>query len=359
MSGKSYSCDSCGRQYKNSKSLRTHRYSYHRSQIDTRNKDKVHSSPNDSVSLNYDYGYDYATKNKLPAAKEFTTDDPGYDYLQDKVTDIAIDSVLMKSDLNILKSTVDELDRLVRNMSEEMKSNDSVSKCNKTHFVRYEDSILPSNELRVLKLRVESNKNDIRDIQDTMDNTVDKNIGQDIDVDLNELAAEDLIDSMIEIRNSFVENDIDEVTADISKFRNVLKLILKTVNLSKLNEEEIQLLNEISNASKLTAKSMIHEHFSHLVNMFDRIKTDLDELFEPSDGESNDSEEQEIESENDEQESDIDGNNSMTDQSESETASDKEEIQYSSDSNISEIDQSESESTLDNHSISQSEDQSD
>ena len=357
MSSKSYSCDSCGRQYKNSKSLRTHRYSYHRSQKDSRNKDKVHSSPNDSVSLDYEYASDYATKNKLPAAKEFTTDDPGCDYLQDKVTDIAIDSVLMKSDLNILKSTVDELDRLVRNMREEMKSNDSVS--NKTHFVRYEDSILPSNELRVLKLRVESNKNDIRDIQDTMDNTVDKNIGQDIDVDLNELAAEDLIDSMIEIRNSFVENDIGEVTADIPKLRNVLKLILKTVNLSKLNEEEIQLLNEISNASKLTAKSMIHEHFSHLVNMFDRIKTDLDELFEPSDDESDDSEEQEIESENDEQESDIDGNNSMTDQSESETTSDKEEIQYSSDSNISEIDQSESESTLDNHSISQSEDQSD
>jgi len=309
------------------------------------------------VSLDYEYASDYATKNKLPAAKEFTTDDPGYDYLQDKVTDIAIDSVLMKSDLNILKSTVDELDRLVRNMREEMKSNDSVS--NKTHFVRYEDSILPSNELRVLKLRVESNKNDIRDIQDTMDNTVDKNIGQDIDVDLNELAAEDLIDSMIEIRNSFVENDIGEVTTDIPKLRNVLKLILKTVNLSKLNEEEIQLLNEISNASKLTAKSMIHEHFSHLVNMFDRIKTDLDELFEPSDDESDDSEEQEIESENDEQESDIDGNNTMTDQSESETTSDKEEIQYSSDSNISEIDQSESESTLDNHSISQSEDQSD
>ena len=357
MCSKSYSCDSCGRQYKNSKSLRTHRYSYHRSQIDSRNKDKAHSSPNDSVSLDYDYGSDYATKNKLPAAKEFTTDDPGYDYLQDKVTDIAIDSVLMKSDLSILKSTVEELDRLVRNMTEEMKWNDSVT--NKSHFVRYEDSILPSNEFRVLKLRVESNKNDIRDIQDTMDNTVDKNIGQDIDVDLNELAAEDLIDSMIEIRNSFVENDIGEVTADIPKLRNVLKLILKTVNLSKLNEEEIQLLNEISNASKLTAKSMIHEHFSHLVNMFDRIKTDLDELFEPSDNESDDSEEQEIESENDEQESDIDGNNSMTDQSESETTSDKEEIQYSSDSNISEIDQSESESTLDNHSISQSEDQSD
>ena len=167
------------------------------------------------------------------------------------------------------------------------------------------------------------------------------------------------IKKKIEIRNSFVENDIGEVTADIPKLRNVLKLILKTVNLSKLNEEEIQLLNEISNASKLTAKSMIHEHFSHLVNMFDRIKTDLDELFEPSDNESDDSEEQEIESENDEQESDIDGNNSMTDQSESETTSDKEEIQYSSDSNISEIDQSESEITLDNHSISQSEDQSD
>ena len=358
MSSKSYSCDSCGRQYKNSKSLRTHRYSYHRSQKDSRNKDKVHSSPNDSVSLDYEYNAsDYATKNKLPAAKEFTTDDPGCDYLQDKVTDIVIDSVLMKSDLNILKSTVDELDRLVRNIREEMKSNDSVS--NKTHFVGYEDNILTSNELRVLKLRVESNKNDIRNIQDTMDNTVDKNIGQDIDVDLNELAAEDLIDSMIEIRNSFVENDIGEVTADIPKLRNVLKLILKTVNLSKLNEEEIQLLNEISNASKLTAKSMIHEHFSHLVNMFDRIKTDLDELFEPSDNESDDSEEQEIESEHDEQESDIDGNNSMTDQSESETTSDKEEIQYSSDSNISEIDQSESEITLDNHSISQSEDQSD
>ena len=242
-------------------------------------------------------------------------------------------------------------------MTEEMKCNDSVT--NKSHFVRYEDSILPSNELRVLKLRVESNKNDIRDIQDTMDNTVDKNIGQDIDVDLNELAAEDLIDSMIEIRNSFVENDIGEVTADIPELRNVLKLILKTVNLSKLNEEEIQLLNEISNASKLTAKSMIHEHFSHLVNMFDRIKTDLDELFEPSDDGSNNSEEQEIKSENDEQKSDIDGNNSMADQSESVTTSDKEEIQYSLDSNISEIDQSESENTPDNHSISQSEDQSD
>ena len=88
---------------------------------------------------------------------------------------------------------------------------------------------------------------------------------------------------------------------------------------------------------------------------------DLDELFEPSDDGSNNSEEQEIKSENDEQKSDndIDGNNSMADQSESETTSDKEEIQYSLDSNISEIDQSESESTLDNHSISQSEDQSD
>ena len=63
MCSKSYSCDSCGRQYKNSKSLRTHRYSYHRSQIDSRNKDRAHSSPNDSVSLDYDYGSDYATKN--------------------------------------------------------------------------------------------------------------------------------------------------------------------------------------------------------------------------------------------------------------------------------------------------------
>ena len=290
-------------------------------------------------------------------SKKITTDDPGYDYLQDKVTNITVDAVIMKSDLNILKSTVDELDRLVRNMSEEMKSNDSVT--NEAHFVRYEDSILPSNELRVLKLRVESNENDIRDIQDTMDNTVDQNVGQEIDVDLNELAAEDLIDGMIEIRNSFVENDIGGVTADIPKLRNVLKLILKTVDLSKLSEEEIQLLNEISNASKLTAKAMIHENFSHLVNMFDRIKTDLDELFEPSDDRSNDSGKQEINSENEEEKSDIDGNNSMTDQSESETASDKEEEQYSSDSNISEIDQSESESTLDNNPISQSEDQSD
>ena len=52
---------------------------------------------------------------------------------------------------------------------------------------------------------------------------------------------------MIEIRNYFVGNDIGEVTADIPKLRNFLKLILTTEDLSKLSEEEIKLLNDISN----------------------------------------------------------------------------------------------------------------
>ena len=286
--------------------LRTHKYSYH-SQKGPNQQEKLYSSPINSL----DNKYEYKTPVRVQSPTESSTHDYGYDDLQDKVLDMEIEAIQMKADQDILQSSVDELEKLVRSIKAEMSQ-----KANDLHYSPKDSRISSSQEFNELRSLVESNRNDITNLKDRMDYAAEQSdtLTEGKDEDDKELAAKDLLDDMSDTMSSFAHHKFEAVTDDIPKLRNVFKFILQTIDHGRLSEEQIELLNEISNASKSTARALVHRNFSHLANIFNQKKSDFEELIEPVDGDENsDFESQEVESNNEEGESVSEGDSEYHD----------------------------------------------
>ena len=274
MGNRQHSCDICGRQYKNLKSLRTHKYSYH-SQRNSKRQEEPHFE-----SMNSEYDYEKMKKFQHPT--EFQdAEDSASDHLQDKFIDMEIDAVQMRVDLDMLQSSVDELEKLVWSMKTEI-----AQKENGVPYTPKNLCTTSSQEFSELRSLVESNRDDVRELEDRIDHAIDrtdeKDVTSETDEDDHELEARDLLDDMTEIMGFFSGKEVNKIVNDIPKLRSVIKLILKTIETDKLSEEEIKLLVQISTASKSAAKALVHDNFNHLVRMFQELEADVEKLFEPA-----------------------------------------------------------------------------
>ena len=94
MSDKVYSCEICGKRYKNSKSLRTHKYSYHRQKVDSSRRKGISPhlayTESDSVYTASDLGH----QSSLETDSIFSESSD----LQNRVLDMEIDAIQWRND---------------------------------------------------------------------------------------------------------------------------------------------------------------------------------------------------------------------------------------------------------------------
>ena len=70
----------------------------------------------------------------------------------------------------------------------------------------------------------------------------DKVVSEENDREVDDLAGRDLVDDTIEMRTQFTENQFDKIIIDIPKTRLAIKFMLKFMDLSKIDDNEISLM---------------------------------------------------------------------------------------------------------------------
>ena len=225
---KLYHCEDCGKSYKNSRSLNTHKYSYHsKEESGLRNKpytstirsdfDKYSHHPEESSEVQD------TTLDKTYDSQEYSSQNMSMDKLDSRLFDFELKSWSMEREMQSIKSKLD---------------------------ITRDDSFTPSEIVRLESL-IDSNKRDIMKLYD-------KVVSEENDREVDDLAGRDLVDDTIEMRTLFAENQFDKIIIDIPKTRLVIKFMLKFMDLSKIDDNDISLLRKISNASKTAARALIN-----------------------------------------------------------------------------------------------------
>ena len=258
---KLYVCDKCGKSYKNSRSLRTHRYSYHHKIKSELEENQPKPLPNRKpLNSQADSANDPSNYSSDDSFDEFLTDD-----LEDKLMDVEMDTMQLKTDIEFLKSAVDELKSLTRVLEKDLSD--------KSHPKNY-DVENEANTSLELKSAIQSNKKDIAELlKDRLTyNETDKG---DHDDDLEE---KDLIEDLIELKGLFSSHDYEKITVDIPKLRKIFNFMLRNLNVNQVGNEGINLLNSISKSSKSVAAEMVRDNFTQLTNIFEEMKDDIEKL---------------------------------------------------------------------------------
>ena len=297
MSDKVYSCEICGKRYKNSKSLRTHKYSYHRQKVDSSRRKGISPhlayTESDSVYTASDLGH----QSSLETDSIFSESSD----LQNRVLDMEIDAITMKSQLDRVQMSVWELEELVRLVRRDMSKESRIIKDDQKGSTQISSTVLDD-----LKSADESNKGDIKNLEYRINRIEEQNKFEKKDEE--DLMNKDLLDDLREIVKLFTQQKFQSIVNDIPTLRKILKFILETVDSDELSDEEFQLLQEISVSSKSAAKALVHDNFSWLVTMFRKMEKNLEALFETDpdnyEDENQENESQEMESEVGESEAD-------------------------------------------------------
>ena len=258
---KLYVCDECGKSYKNSRSLRTHRYSYHHKRKSELEENQPKPLPNRKpLNSQADSANDPSNYSSDDSFDEFLTDD-----LEDKLMDVEMDTMQLKTDIEFLKSAVDELKSLTRVLEKDLSD--------KSHPKKY-DVENEANTSLELKSAIQSNKKDIAELlKDRL--TYNETDESDHDDDLEE---KDLIEDLIELKGLFSSHDYEKITVDIPKLRKIFNFMLRNLNVNQVGNEGINLLNSISKSSKSVAAEMVRDNFTQLTNIFEEMKDDIEKL---------------------------------------------------------------------------------
>ena len=247
---KLYHCEDCGRSYKNSRSLNTHKYSYHTKE-ESGLRNKPYSSTIRSDFDKYSHHSEESSEvqdtapDKTYDSQEYSSQNMSTDKLDSRLFDLELKSWSMERAIQSIQSKLD---------------------------ITRDDSFTLSEIVRLESL-IDSNKRDIMKLYDNV-------VSEENDREVDDLAARDLVDDTIEMRTLFAENQFDKIIIDIPKTRLVIKFMLKFMDFSKIDDNEISLLREISNASKTTARALITDDFTRLINIFDQLKSEFDDMLE-------------------------------------------------------------------------------
>lgn len=250
-----FTCQSCGKEYKNAKSLRTHRYTYHRQKEPELYRNKSTSVVKNSSIVS-------SPSHSEISVKSFESFDDQFE-MEKRLLDAELEAIDMKGDIESLRLSLDELKTLVRKLEENM-----IAKTSTVTFPNDNEHL--SHEV---KRDINSNKNDILNLKDRITNIENKANYYDDDSE-----EQDLIDDMSEIRDLLSSHNYEKIIQDIPKLRKVLKYMLQNGNFDEANVEIINLLNSISHSSKSTAKEIIKDNFTHLTTIFENSMDNIDSL---------------------------------------------------------------------------------
>ena len=225
---KQYHCELCGKSYKNSRSLNTHKYSYHLNEgLEVRGR--PYQSPEKGNAF----------KGSLHHSKEGSSEQDSSPTKSSEFDECSLQKIWT----DILKDKVVDLE--IGSLGVERK-------------------------LKRLETLINLNQTNIKQLEKIMDA---------IETNADDLTTLDLIDDLSEVRTAFYANEFDRVTSDISKVRQVLKYMLDVMEMSSIDDEGTELLTEISRVSKSQARALIKENFSRITNIFHKLQPEFDEMF--------------------------------------------------------------------------------
>ena len=246
---KLYICDVCGKSYKNSRSLSSHKYSYHTKKRRNSSPHTIPPSTDFDMMSESEFNLSPSTSNDLHSHHTVNG-------LEEKVFALEKESRTVKNVLENVKISVKGLENLA------MLNSKTSDICTDAHFSQ--------NKIIRLEDMIKSNKSEVLELKIQYSASVDDHVDS--------LAVEDLVDDLIEMSSLFANKELDKIVADIPNFRLIINFILKFMNLSKIGEPEIDLLKEISGSSKNPCKNLIKENFDKLVHIFETLDSEFDDL---------------------------------------------------------------------------------
>ena len=257
-----YNCSQCDKRYKNPASLATHKYRYH-----------PYLKRSKLANKTFDKSEDIETNSIISGTSSINDN---YDDLLDRQIDRnTFDIVVLNSELTSLSNLVRGLDFKVL-----LQCNDVEHIKRKTIHdnIKTPSSVMPkenSTELLAIKDQNRSNNQRLSAIEDKLEDLI-KNIQ-----DKHSVATEDVIYDIMEVTNLFLENKYDEILSDIPKLQQSVKWIIDTLKIKDIIADEgIQLLEKLSESSKVSTRKLLKDNFSHLVNIFTKLKPVFDDVYE-------------------------------------------------------------------------------
>ena len=250
--GKLYQCNFCDKRYKNSGSLRTHKYSYHSENTPQKFQDKPYSKTTHNV-----FNSDSLLMKGSGKAENTLRIPKCYRHLDDHSLETVktgeLDDKVSEFDCQELKTMVDTVKFSLQELDFLVKSNK-----------------IDINELRQARMRDRKNTEQLNQ--------------KEID-----LRSRDLVDNVIEMESLIAAENVEEIKSDIPKVRQVINFILKNMDLSEISEKDINLLTEFTNFSKAEVKDMIDKEFMELVKIFGLLKPEFEQLLYSENEDSSDS----------------------------------------------------------------------
>ena len=78
----------------------------------------------------------------------------------------------------------------------------------------------------------------------------------------------------------FRNNNFKSLKSNVPKLRHSVKLMLDSLDVQKLDQEDVQLLEDLYTSSKRDALTLLQSNFSRLVGIFKILKPEFEGLFE-------------------------------------------------------------------------------
>ena len=68
--------------------------------------------------------------------------------------------------------------------------------------------------------------------------------------------------------------------SDIPKLQQSVKLVIHALDMKDITDEGIQLLEQLSDSSKVTTRKLLKDNFSRLVSIFTKLRPEFDNVYE-------------------------------------------------------------------------------
>lgn len=211
-------CKTCGKMFKNSASLASHRHRYHPYSKD---------SEDDRLSLSSESSHSISSHN----------------FLESKV--------------NANQGEIKALDQVFGDILKRLDDLETTIPKN-----------LPGVESKVNKMRIGS-------LKSKLDHTIEK-----ID-NMNKITGEDRLGYMMEVKDMFLSSNYEKLKDNISKLKTVIDSMFKLdIGEDIILYEDEDLLEGIFNVSDYRAIEIVKDNFTHLVNIFVKLAPTFDKMYD-------------------------------------------------------------------------------
>ncbi len=245
---KTYSCYTCNKVFKNSRSLASHNYKFHSSTPSTP-MSELHSFKDDDSVQSKDSPISQTQSKSKVLIDETLTE------LKNLMKNLERNVESQENKIRDLNSQVFLLDYRLKDITK------SVNEIKPPQFYNYEADI------QELQWDNKRHFGKISDIENKLEK-IEKILEED-----NEQSFDEMIRDILDIQSLLEGNDIETIKSRIPELKNAVIAISKVL-IDSLSPDQEQLLNSITNATVAEAKDILNNNVSSLQNLFLSLPTE-------------------------------------------------------------------------------------